>query len=63
MDIGDTFCMDCGTPSVVHPLHVLPTHASGVCLQCSSFPTTEQVSLSGQLLPLVSGLKSDIEEA
>ena len=33
--------LDCGQPSVVHPLWALPTHASGICLQCPSLPTTQ----------------------
>ena len=30
-----------GKPSVVHTLQALPTHASNICLQCSSLPTAQ----------------------
>ena len=33
--------LDCDKLSVVHPLWALPTHASGICLQCPSLPTTQ----------------------
>ena len=30
-----------GKPSVVQILRALPTHASGICSQCSSLPTAQ----------------------
>ena len=57
--------LGCGKPSVVHPLQALPTHASDICLQCSSLPTArQQVSLKKvtTTVPLVSGQKLDTKE-
>ena len=36
-----TRSMSWGKPSMVHTLQALPTHASEICLQCSSLPTTQ----------------------
>ena len=39
-DQGSTHCLALGKASVVHPLQATPTHASDICLQCPSLPTT-----------------------
>ena len=44
VDVGNTCCLGCGKPSLVHPLWALPTHASSFFfffLQCPSLPTAQ----------------------
>ena len=38
-DQESTHAMSRGKPSVAETLGALPTHASDICLQCSSLPT------------------------
>ena len=41
VDREGTRAVSWGKPSVVHTLQALPTHASDICLQCPSLPTTQ----------------------
>ena len=41
VDWESTRAMSRGKPSVAQTLRALPTHASDICLQCSSLPTTQ----------------------
>ena len=41
VDRESTCAMSWGKPSVVHRLLAFPTHASDICLQCSSLPTAQ----------------------
>ena len=41
VDRETTRAVSWSKPSVVHTLWALPTHASDICLQCSSLPTTQ----------------------
>ena len=49
-------------PSVVPTLQALPTHASNICLQCPSLPTTQLNLNKWPPSLLVSGQKFDTEE-
>ena len=41
IDREGTFSVSWGKSGVVHTLRALPTHASDICLQCSSLPTAQ----------------------
>ena len=60
-----TQAMSGGKPRVAQTVRALPTHASDICLQCSSLPTAQLkkwAQISDLLHPLVSGWKLDTEE-
>ena len=65
VDRESTHTVSRGNPSVAQMLQALPTHASDICLQCSSLPTAQLnqlAQISDHLHPLVSGQKLDTEE-